>query len=234
MTPKLSSIKFNFLQQKQTIFRRYLHNKQPKPPTVLPHLRTSIGRQYEEHVIKFMTQHFQGIQEIYHTGLKSSNDEGIDIKSNWSLPSITKPKRTLRIIAQCKDSLGELRFIRELESNLILPNKSKKDLNDRLIGILFTSRGFTLPALRRSQASSLPILLIHLLSPRLHPTTTTVNEDVDQFVWLGAYPNQVASQLLKPLKFVYGYSFDQSNTNDQSFEKKPVLWNSIQESPCKV
>ncbi|KAH9816596.1 hypothetical protein DFH28DRAFT_209429 [Melampsora americana] len=234
MTLKLFFINSNLFHPTKhqiKLHRRYHHDDYKSPKSIiLPHLRTSMGQTYEKHVIEFMLKRFKGIQEIHHTGLKSSNDQGIDIKATWSLPLInTFPRKNpLRIISQCKDSVGELKFIRDLESNLI-----SKSVEDQLIGILFTSRGFTLPALKRSQVSTLPILLIHLLSPRLHPKTSNQKEKKDEFVWLGAYPNQVATQILKPLRFVYGYSSDQSNPNDQTIEKKPVLWNSIQEAPWK-
>lgn len=178
---------------------------------VEPHLRTATGRKYEHHAIAFMSApvHGQGLGliDIFHRGLRSSRDGGIDISGTWPL---TRP---LRVVAQCKDSRAELRFIRELEATLVTPPDSPP-----VLGILFASRGFTKPALERAQSSSLPILLIHLLSPRLDP-----NGLRDGFGLKGAYPNTLAQTLMDPIRFVSAYE----PGSEGELERKPMLWDAV-------
>ncbi|KAG0150708.1 hypothetical protein CROQUDRAFT_668343 [Cronartium quercuum f. sp. fusiforme G11] len=184
---------------------------------VKPHLRTETGCIYERHAITFMSAPVLaqglGLVQVFHRGLRSSHDGGIDVSATWPL---TPP---LRVLAQCKDSRVELRFIRELEGTLVTTPNSPP-----VLGILFASRGFTRPALERAQSSSLPILLIHLLSPRLDPTATEGG-----FGLKGAYPNSMAETLLEPIRFVSAYT----SSSGRGLERKPVLWNSLDEGLWK-
>lgn len=265
----------------------------PPPTPTAPKLRTLVGRIYEHHCINFLlSAPYQpvaaleaesdegllekqqelhdaglGVRQVFHSGTKSSHDQGVDARGWWDVPFRSSPssgggdgleKKRIRVVVQCKVMRGDVKLVREMEgivgwesvlarppsegsptavyeedqaslssaseegtqaladqitsnphfahrivpraepsspstptspSPSSSPSSPPSTVRHPVLGVVFSSRGFTSRALEKSRATSMPMLLISLSPPRLPtpPTATLVGSKEDRLMRKGTH-----------------------------------------------
>lgn len=90
-----------------------------------------------------------------------ANDEGIDLRGTWSLPSCD---RQFNIIAQCKRYKRKVppNHIRELVGTVAHYRQQQQSRENDTLAVLFASGSWSTQSILKANESSTPILLVHL------------------------------------------------------------------------
>ena len=124
----------------------------------------ALGTAYERHCQTFARTYLR--MPLIQVG--GANDEGIDLRGTWNLPSCDKQ---FNIIAQCKRYKRKVPpiHIRELVGTVAHYRQQRSSERDTL-AVLFASGSWSTQSILKANESSTPILLVHL-EPSDDPTS---------------------------------------------------------------